>query len=1072
MDPFAAISFCCNVLDLVDRSIKVFNTCKRIYESPDGQDHESLHDATKHVEELIAAWDTYRSKAGSAGQNNGDNAIADVLATMERTRIELQLILDICKAKKTRNLSATAAAFLRSWKNKEALEKSRSRLVECQKQFNSLLIARISRQTDNIIGILDQFGNTQNDIRDTLQVVSRNLSIQNVEEVRGASENAKQRIIAQQILQALQAPSERYDMVKDAAKDTYEWLFQDSNTTPIYDDTLVDGKSDSSRLEVSKRFTRWLHYGTGIFHVSGKPGSGKSVLMKFIMEHKCTKEFLRKWAEGKRLVHSKFFFWKPGDWRQNSLRGLVRGILYDVLDNQPDLVSILFPRWSTVTLGSRSALTGLTVGLPEKDCSDAFQRLLEAEEILKETRMCFFIDGLDELEESHGYAYTYLVQKLWRWSDRSKGRVKLCVSSRELPEFENLSPGNKIRLHELTASDIHEYVHDTLLKDLTYCEVDATHPEGCSDLVRKIVQESDGVFLWTVLVVQSVLKGIANKDSLSTLKCRIEAMPKQLEDMFNQIWDSIDECYRWEVVIILAILVRRYGILVDGRSVLVDDRSVFSWLNFELHLDDVTSFLEALDSSISIKETFKTSHASIRREDFAKLAPKTIARINGRWNGLLQIECQESKSRVELSHRSIVEFMETRLPQLAQIQGIMNSDVETTVSWMVAERINTIVIDIKLPNDSMRTLIDTLGETTFNLLTYLVVSNRRLSNDTLELLDHIDQTLVEQAAWLSHGLFVHTIFPEIWGTNFWESISWIVGFASMIGLSQFLSWKFTRYSSILSGDHYLRLLPFAYLCVHSGLGDISDTLTVLHDHGVDFKSKEPAIGGLEITWFDMLWAVLCLDPARIQERDGPSSPWYGLEAWLKYGAKPTVLISMKRPKLPQKCRIISNVYTKIHFLCGETEESDQTTHSTGSDAILILEKPPGYYGWPDDREQITFEDFVNHWNPPNRDSILAILHAQDKDDAAQVTEDSPGADPPDDDDEPCIPGALKEEEEEDDDDGQHKKDAAYRHLNVPVWLFCAVAAPVLAWGLHIWTGAWSRAQSGWPHNADQVAGDV
>ncbi|KAI5924401.1 hypothetical protein F4810DRAFT_141770 [Camillea tinctor] len=569
MDPFAALSFSCNVIDLVDRSRKIFNACKRIYDSADGQDDKDLH-AIQHAEELIALWKDDRRNLTQTNQPDHDELISNVLSQTSYVLGDLQLVLGKCKAKKSRSIRAAAGAVLKSWKYKDDLEQHRAKLDACRRQLDSLLVSDVSQQVANITRILDQFGNTQSDIRNALQNVSHNFSTAKVKEARDASIKAKQYILARRILEALQPPGERYDTVKNAADTTYNWLFEAHYTSSKDEYPMSNEVDNSSRLEARKRFTTWLQHGTGIFHISGKPGSGKSVLMKFITEHKRTKELLCEWAEGKRLVCSKFFFWKPGDWRQNSLRGLIRGILYDVLDNQPDLVSVLFPQWSSITLQDGNTHTyPSTMTLSEKQHSAAFQKLLGSEDILEGKKICFFIDGLDELEEGHDCMYTSLVQKLRRWSDGSNGRIKMCVSSRELPEFENISLGNKIRLHELTALDIHKCVLSTLLENENYLRMAATHPEGCASLVREIVKRADGVFLWTVLVVQSILKGIANADSLSTLKGRLQAMPKQVEDLFEKIWDSIDKCYRWSVVLILAILIRQYGILLDGRSVSV-----------------------------------------------------------------------------------------------------------------------------------------------------------------------------------------------------------------------------------------------------------------------------------------------------------------------------------------------------------------------------------------------------------------------------------------------------------------------------------------------------------------------
>jgi ABC-type hemin transport system ATPase subunit len=48
----------------------------------------------------------------------------------------------------------------------------------------------------------------------------------------------------------------------------------------------------------------WLSAGTGIFHISGKLGSGKSTLMKYLCGHPSTKALLNEWA-GKNPMHAR-----------------------------------------------------------------------------------------------------------------------------------------------------------------------------------------------------------------------------------------------------------------------------------------------------------------------------------------------------------------------------------------------------------------------------------------------------------------------------------------------------------------------------------------------------------------------------------------------------------------------------------------------------------------------------------------------------------------------------------------------------------------------------------------------
>jgi hypothetical protein len=136
------------------------------------------------------------------------------------------------------------------------------------------------------------------------------------------------------VLQNLQFPTmnDRFRSVIDSAPKTFSWIFDDPERL------LREEKA----LNIS--FTDWLRSGSGIFHIVGKPGAGKSTLMTFICEHRKTKALLRQWAGSRDMITVNFFFWKIGSVDQKSLSGLVRGLLFAVIQQEPDLARLLFPR--------------------------------------------------------------------------------------------------------------------------------------------------------------------------------------------------------------------------------------------------------------------------------------------------------------------------------------------------------------------------------------------------------------------------------------------------------------------------------------------------------------------------------------------------------------------------------------------------------------------------------------------------------------------------------------------------------------------------------------------------------
>jgi len=104
------------------------------------------------------------------------------------------------------------------------------------------------------------------------------------------------RVLQQRILEAIAFGDmyRRFETVEEAHLKTFRWILDDD----VYED-------DSEKQDAKKLFTNWLASGSGIFHISGKLGAGKSTLMKFLCEHDRTEKLLRQWA-GKKptaLIH-------------------------------------------------------------------------------------------------------------------------------------------------------------------------------------------------------------------------------------------------------------------------------------------------------------------------------------------------------------------------------------------------------------------------------------------------------------------------------------------------------------------------------------------------------------------------------------------------------------------------------------------------------------------------------------------------------------------------------------------------------------------------------------------------
>jgi len=142
------------------------------------------------------------------------------------------------------------------------------------------------------------------------------------------------RLISDEILQSLhfETISERFENVDENHMNTFGWIFRSDQ----------DGAQNSHARQRSN-FRSWLESGTGIYWVNGKAGSGKSTLMKYIVNHRDSSSLLRSWAGGLKLCIVYFFFWNSGTSMQCSQAGLFRSLLYSTLSQHPELIPTVLP---------------------------------------------------------------------------------------------------------------------------------------------------------------------------------------------------------------------------------------------------------------------------------------------------------------------------------------------------------------------------------------------------------------------------------------------------------------------------------------------------------------------------------------------------------------------------------------------------------------------------------------------------------------------------------------------------------------------------------------------------------
>jgi hypothetical protein len=99
-------------------------------------------------------------------------------------------------------------------------------------------------------------------------------------------------VLQEKILDAIafEGIDQRFEDVEEPHEKTFRWIL-DSDVK----------EENEGRIAAKQLFTNWLVSGSGIFHLSGKLGSGKSTLMKFLCDNTHTRSLLQQWA-GKRYL--------------------------------------------------------------------------------------------------------------------------------------------------------------------------------------------------------------------------------------------------------------------------------------------------------------------------------------------------------------------------------------------------------------------------------------------------------------------------------------------------------------------------------------------------------------------------------------------------------------------------------------------------------------------------------------------------------------------------------------------------------------------------------------------------
>jgi hypothetical protein len=326
-----------------------------------------------------------------------------------------------------------------------------------------------------------------------------------------------------EILQSLKILSgnSRYGKIESEHDHTLNWIW-------------------SPKVAQGPGFLEWLQNEQPLFWINGKPGAGKSTLMKFIHGHKRTLEVITP-KNSQRVILISFFFHELGTSSERTFTGLLHALMSQILTHMPELVTHIEKRFRNLKIRSGQLSSNESIW-SDVELQEAFFDLLRAKST--EAVVLCLADGLDECEaRSQRQALQFLL-KLSSHERTDCLRFKILCSSRPENAIEiSFAKSPQLKVQDYTSRDIKKFVSETfasVTSNLYPCEEALSISDG---VVSKIVQKAEGVFIWVRLVVAELVVAIEARD-FDVLNEKLEDLPSDLEKLYAKIVEKIPAALR------------------------------------------------------------------------------------------------------------------------------------------------------------------------------------------------------------------------------------------------------------------------------------------------------------------------------------------------------------------------------------------------------------------------------------------------------------------------------------------------------------------------------------------------
>jgi len=383
---------------------------------------------------------------------------------------------------------------------------------------------------------------------------------------------------------------------------------------------VLDVRADSCTWILRhKSYQKWVLDSHGLLWIQGKPGSGKSTLMKRIFQ------VSRHENRVPGRIHLAFFFHRRGVQLQHTTLGMFRTMLHQLLCSVPssgaDFLSLCEEKRRFQGDGSKD----WEWREPEL-CRVLKSSLVSA---ARTHAVTIFVDALDEAGEDSARSVVSYLHEVNEELLQSKHTTSICFACRHYPILRT-SDGIQICIEDENFEDISAYSLSELRRQI-HPRDENSGSDHLNELQKQISNKAFGVFLWVALVIPTIAKLYNEGRSLKEIFEGLEKPPSDLKSIYEHILGLVDPTFRRQTLHLME------WICLAERPLSLNE------LRFALAMDDssIHPFQDSAQESTGFVES------DMRMKDM------TI----GLSGGLAEVKLRRKRHVVQFIHQSVNDFL-------------------------------------------------------------------------------------------------------------------------------------------------------------------------------------------------------------------------------------------------------------------------------------------------------------------------------------------------------------------------------------------------------------------------------